>query len=109
MTFLAIDSQKNLFTIQKSQLQFEQSLVVNRAAIIARDMGNMQAAKSPDDTTDISDDPQYVALQREDDYLNTRKDSLDSQIALLDSAISSMKTLVQNNIKSSCTLQLLGG
>ena len=30
MAFLAIDSQRNLFTLQKSQLEFEQMLVMNQ-------------------------------------------------------------------------------
>ena len=39
MTFLAIDAQKNLFTLQKSQLQFEQTLVMSRANYITKQMG----------------------------------------------------------------------
>lgn len=109
MTFLAIDAQKNLFTIQKSQLQFEQSLVTNRASVITRAMGKLQADNKDNQDYDMESDPQYILLQREDAYLGTRKDSIDSQIALIDSAISGMKSLVQNNIKSSCSLQLLGG
>jgi hypothetical protein len=109
MTFLAIDAQKNLFTIQKSQLQFEQSLVTNRTAIITKEMGRLQSQNSGNQDYDMASDPNYIILQREDAYLGTRKDSIDSQIALIDSAISGMKSLVQNNIKSSCSLQLLGG
>jgi len=109
MTFLAIDSQKNLFTIQKSQLQFEQSLVSNRYNIIAKEIDKLQSAHSQDTNYDMQSDPQYILLQREDDYLSTRKDALDAQIQVLDTEISSMKSLVQNNIKSSCGLQLLGG
>ena len=41
MTFLAIDAQKNLFTLQKSQLQFEQTLVMSRANYITKQMGKL--------------------------------------------------------------------
>ena len=78
MTFLALDAQKNLFTLQKSQLQFEQTLVMSRANYITKQMGY-------------------------------RAHSLDSQISLMENEISSLKNLVNSNIKSSCTLNLIGG
>lgn len=106
MTFLAIDAQKNLFTLQKSQLQFEQTLVMSRANYITKQMG-LRAEQLPEDQ-DPDDDPAYIALQQEESYLETRQDSLDSQITLLENEISSIKNLVTNNIKSSCTLNLIG-
>ena len=108
MTFLAIDAQKNLFTLQKSQLQFEQTLVMSRANYITKQMG-YRAQELEDKEIDTDDDPTYIQLQQEESYLETRQDSLDSQISLMNDEINSLKTLVQNNIKSSCTLNLIGG
>ena len=108
MTFLALDAQKNLFTLQKSQLQFEQTLVMSRCNYITKQMG-YRAQELEDTGTDTDDDPTYVAIQQEESYLKTRQDSLDSQISLMENEISSLKTLVQNNIKSACTLNLIGG
>ena len=108
MTFLALDAQKNLFTLQKSQLQFEQTLVMSRCNYITKQMG-YRAQELEDTGTDTDDDPTYVALQKKESYLETRQDSLDSQISLMENEISSLKTLVQNNIKSACTLNLIGG
>ena len=68
-----------------------------------------RAQELEDTGTDTDDDPTYVALQQEESYLETRQDSLDSQISLMENEISSLKTLVQNNIKSACTLNLIGG
>ena len=42
------------------------------------------------------------------EQLETEKDSLDSQITAIENEISGLKTMVNNNIKSSCTLNLLG-
>jgi len=110
MTFLAIDAQKNLFTMQRSQLQYEQSLIMNRANIISREMGQYASFMEEDnDSYDLENDAYYIQLQKESDYLETRQDSLDTQITLLDQEISSMKQLVNNNIKSSCSLNLIGG
>ena len=106
MTFLALDAQKNLFTLQKSQLQFEQTLVMSRCNYITKQMG--QVAEALGDDVDPDDDPTYKALQQEESYLETRQDSLDSQITLIENEISSLKNLVNNNIKSSCTLNLIG-
>ena len=108
MTFLAIDAQKNLFTLQKSQLQFEQTLIMSRVNYITKQMGYRASALENTDT-DIDNDPTYQKLQQEESYLETRQDSLDSQISVIDNEISSLKTLVNNNIKASCALNLIGG
>lgn len=89
--FLAIDAQKNLFTLQKSQLQFEQTLVMSRANYITKQMG-YRAQELEQYDTDPDDDPTYIALQQEESYLETRQDSLDSQISLMENEISSLKT-----------------
>lgn len=108
MTFLAIDAQKNLFTLQKSQLQFEQTLVMSRVNYITKQMG-YRANELDGTDTDVDDDPTYQRLQQEESYLETRQDSLDSQISVIENEISSLKTLVNNNIKATCALNLIGG
>lgn len=108
MTFLAIDAQKNLFTLQRSQLEFEQTLVMSRASYVTKQMG-YRAQELEDSEIDVDDDPTYQMLQQQEAYLETRKDSLDSQITLMENEISSLKNLVNNNIKSSCSLNLIGG
>ena len=108
MTFLALDAQKNLFTLQKSQLQFEQTLVMSRVNYVTKQM-SYRAQDLEDMEIDTDDDPMYIQLQQEESYLETRQDSLDSQISLMENEISSLKNLVNSNIKSSCTLNLIGG
>ena len=108
MTFLALYAQKNLFTLQKSQLQFEQTLVMSRVNYVTKQMG-YRAQDLEDMEIDTDDDPMYIQLQQEESYLETRQDSLDSQISLMENEISSLKNLVNSNIKSSCTLNLIGG
>jgi len=108
MTFLAIDAQKNLFTLQKGQLQLEQTFIMSRANYITKQMGYRQAELNDTDT-DPEEDYVYMELHREEEYLETRQDSLDSQISLIENEISSLKNLVTSNIKSSCALNLIGG
>ena len=109
MTFLALDAQKNLFTLQKSQLQFEQTIVMSRVNSVTREMGYVAQAYDDDSAGDLEDDPYYIELQRQESYLETRQDSLDSQITLIENEISSLKNLVNNNIKAACQLNLIGG
>ena len=109
MTFLAIDSQKSLFTLQKNQLQFEQTLVMNQANWVSKEMGYLsEQYDSEESSGELEDDPYYITLQQQEEYLTTRQDTLDTQINLLDNEISSMKQLVTNNIKNSCDLNLIG-
>ena len=104
MSFLAIDAQKNYFTLQRNQLQFEMTVVMQTAL---QNQKAMDAIKHGNE--EYEDDPNYIAYEQMDELLETEKDSLDSQIQLLDSEISSLKTMVNNNIKNSCTLNLIGG
>jgi len=107
MTFLALDAQKNLFTLQKSQLQFEQTLVMSQVNSITKQMA-VRAQELEETDTDTDDDPTYVQLEQEESYYETRQDALDSQISLIENEISSLKNLVNSNIKSACQLNLVG-
>lgn len=108
MSFLAVDSQKSLFTLQRNQLQYEQTLIMNQANWVQKEMG-YRAEELEADDIDLDEDAYYVSLEKQEEYLETRQDTLDSQIQLLDNEISSLKTMVNNNIKNSCGLNLIGG
>lgn len=107
MTFLALSSQRSLFMLQKSQLEFEQTLVMNQANWLQQEMDARAEALGTD--ADLDNDAYYVSLQKQEEYLTTRQDSLSNQISLLNEEINSTKSLVQANIKSSCGLNLIGG
>lgn len=75
MTFLAIDAQKNLFTLQKSQLQFEQTLIMSRVNSLTKQIGFYEAdfnEQHENDDVDIEDDAFYKNLQRQEAYLETK-------------------------------------
>jgi len=107
MTFLALSSQRSLFMLQKSQLEFEQLLVMNQANWLQQEMADRADALGTE--VDLDNDPMYVSMQKEEEYLTTRQDTLSNQISLLNEEINSTKSLVQTNIKSSCGLNLIGG
>ena len=85
---------------------------MNQANWLAKamaDRAEQLEAAAGDGQVDLDNDAFYVSLQKQEEYLTTRQNTLDTQISLLDNEISSMKTMVQNNIKSSCSLNLIGG
>lgn len=110
MAFLAIDSQRNLFTLQRNQLQFEQTLVQSQVNWLQKEMAYIQSTfeeENPD--ASIDEDPYYLQLQKQEEYLTTRTQAIETQVNTLNEEISSSKQVVQNNIKSSCGLNLIGG
>lgn len=107
MSFLAMASQKSLFTLQKSQLEFEYTILMSRTNCITSQMADY--AQAAGDDADLDEDPFYIQLEKTSEYLQTQADSVKSQQEVLDQEIQSLKTLVQNGIKSTCTLNLIGG
>ncbi len=113
MTFLAIDAQKSLFTLQKSQVEFEQMLILNQVNWCTKQMNTItqtynEMEDAGQDPGDPEDDPYFIQLQQMEEQLQTRKSNLDSQITLLNEEINSCKTMTNNNIKQACGLNLLG-
>lgn len=113
MTFLALTAQKSLLTLQKSHLEFEQLLVSNQVGLCQKQMNRIskQYTEMYGDDADApsyDEDPFFLDLKQMEEELETKQQDLGSQITLLDQQIQSTKTLVQNNIKSGCGLNLLG-
>ena len=107
MSFLTLDSQKSLFKLKKAQLQFEWTVQMNRYNALNRQAADY--ANSMDDDWEADEDPLYIALQKEEEFYQLQADSLKSQIDVMDQEINNMKTMVQNDLKSSCALNLVGG
>lgn len=107
MSFLAMASQKSLFNLQKSQLEYEYTVLMSRYNCIEKQMADYALAAG--DEADLDEDAFYIALEKTDEYLQTQADSVKNQIDGLEQEISSLKTMVQNGIKSTCTLNLAGG
>ena len=108
MAFLALASQKSLLTLQKNFLQFQMVSIQNQIQHATSQMATIerQYASWNGDATENAD---YVYYQNLDEQLETEKDSIESQLTAIENEISGLKTLVNNNIKSSCTLNLASG
>lgn len=106
MAFLALASQKSLLTLQKNFLQFQHLSIQNQIQYAQSQMTAVEREYAASDE-DFSTDATYIYYQDLGQQLETEKDSLDSQITAIENEISGLKTLVNNNIKSSCTLNLI--
>ncbi len=111
MAFLALASQKSLLTLQKNFLQFQYVSIQNQIQSATAGMTAVEReyASMDDDDADYTEDADYIYYEDLSNQLETEKDSLDSQLTAIENEISGLKTLVNNNIKSSCTLNLIGG
>ncbi len=107
MSFLAMASQKGLFTLQKSQLEYEYTILMSRTNCITSQMS--EYARAAGDEADLDEDPFYVELEKTSEYLQTQADSVKSQIDVMEQEINSLKTMVNNGIKNTCALNLIGG
>ncbi len=107
MSFLAMASQKSLFTLQKSQLEYEYTILMSRTNCITSQMSDY--ANAAGDDADLDEDPFYISLEKTSEYLQTEAESVKSQIDVMEQEINSLKTMVNNGIKSTCSLNLIGG
>lgn len=105
MTFLALDAQKGLYTLQKNQLGFEETIVMSRISTITSEMEYLTEING--ETYEPDDDPTYIALENEQEQLEVRQEALETQVSLLEQYISNLKTMVTNGIKNDCGLNLI--
>ena len=108
MAFLALASQKSLLTLQKNFLQFQLLSIMNQTNYATSQMTAIERQYANYEDSDCSTDPNFIYYEDLSNQLETEKDSIESQITALENEISGLKTMVNNNIKSSCTLNLLG-
>lgn len=106
MAFLALASQKSLLTLQKNFYQFQYISIQNQIQAATAQMTAIEREYSANDG-DCTEDADYIYYSDLSDSLETEKDTIDSQLTAIENEISGLKTLVNNNIKSSCTLNLI--
>lgn len=111
MTFLAQAASKSLLKLQRSQLQYQNTIMDSRIRAVSREMGDMEAQNNVSDesSTDIENDPYYKSLQQMSEQYEMIKENYSNQVSLLDQQISDLENLLKNGIKSSCGFTVSGG
>ncbi len=106
MAFLALASQKSLLALQKNFLQFQLLSIQNQTHYATSQMTAIEREYSSTDE-DCTENADFIYYENLSEQLETEKDSIESQLTAIENEISGLKTLVNNNIKSSCTLNLI--
>ncbi|MBR1460284.1 hypothetical protein IJ596_01430 [bacterium] len=111
MAFLALASQKSLLTLQQNFLQLQMVRIQNDVQYYASQMDLVKEKYrgAGTDGGSFDEDPDYLYYEQLDEQASSEKDAIESQITAIQNEISSLKTLVNNNIKTSCTLNLATG
>lgn len=111
MGFLPLLSQKSVLAMQKNFLLLQYTSISNQnqQALAQMSAIERQYAAMGDNAGDYTEDPNFIYFEELSSQLETEKDSIDSQLTAIDNEISGLKTLVNNNIKSSCQLNITGG
>lgn len=108
MAFLSLVSQKSLLTLQQNFLQLQMIRIQNDVNYYASQM-DLVKKQYTNGEGDYDEDPMFIYYEQLDEQASSEKDALESQITAIQNEISSLKTLVNNNIKTSCTLNLATG
>ena len=109
MAFLALASQKSLLTLQQNFLQLQLIRIQNDCSFYAAQMSAIKKEIGTDSDISYDEDQTYIYYEQLDEQASSEKDAIESQITAIQNEISSLKTLVNSNIKSSCTLNLASG
>lgn len=123
--FIAADINNRALKRKKGQLEFKliinsnqrqanASLISARETERAKQQADCDAwnAANPGTTKKVQDiklDTYYKSLQALDTKYETEKESIDSQLSLINANITSLDKLVQNNISQDNTLWCVGG
>ncbi len=109
MTFLASACSKTLLKLQKSHVEYQKQIIMQRINAVTRDMQYVEAQYNSDTNGDLEDNQYYQELRQWSETYETMSSGYDDQISILDQEINALNTLTQNGIKSSCGLTLSGG
>ena len=109
MAFLALASQKSLLTLQQNFLQLQLIRIQNDSAYYSAQMSARKKEIGTGGDQSYEDDATYIYYEQLDEQASSEKDAIESQITAIQNEISSLKTLVNSNIKTSCTLNLASG
>ncbi|MBR1424159.1 hypothetical protein IJ579_01195 [bacterium] len=105
MAFLALASQKSVLTLQKNFYQLQLVSNLNES----RYYQELARAIETADPDGYDTNSQWIMYNAMDEELDTEKESIENQLTAIEAEISSLKTLVNNSIKSSCQLNISGG
>ena len=101
MTFLSLNIEKNCLVQQKNFLEYQEMIYSSQYNEVTEEMTEYLTANE-----DGSYDNVIAALQSEQQIYDAKKNSIESQLEVINAEIDGYSKAVTNNIKSTCKLTL---
>lgn len=102
MTFLSLGIEASSLMQQKSELEYEETIIVNQYNYVTEEMAEVAG----DDDVDLENNRYYQELERYQELYNSKKGAIETQLKTINSEIESYQKAVDQNIKSECKLSI---
>lgn len=102
MTFIGLGIETSSLTQQKSQLEFEESIIVNEYNYVTEEMSEIAS----DGDTDLENNAYYQQLEHYQELYDSKKNAIETQLKTINAEIESYQKAVDTNIKSECKLSV---
>jgi len=101
MTFMALTMQKSYLTTQKTQLEYQQLVATNDYNYVTSQLTTLAS----DDKTDMNSNA-VKQLEYYQEMYSTNRESIDSQLKVLNTELESYGKAIEQNVKSECKLSI---
>lgn len=103
MAISALISDKTFLIQHKNDLEYELICATDKYNYATESLSDLSADSS--ETAD-TESPEYKAIQYEQQYWDSKKESYDSQLEIINAEIESYDKAVQTNVKSECSFTI---
>lgn len=102
MTFLALNIQKSSLIEQKSDLEYQEMVYTNEYDYVTSRLADLTS----DSSVDLSNNREAAKLQALQQFYDSKKNSIESQLEVINGQIEGFQKAVSTNIKSECKLTI---
>lgn len=120
MTFLALNMDACFLTQQKSDLEFEEMMYSNEYTETTNQIstryselssttsstGSTSSTSTTSSSSSTENDPMLQQLKSMQDYYQSKKDGIESQLKAINADLEGYKEAVKTNVKSECKLSI---
>lgn len=103
MTFMVLTMEKSYLVTQKTQLEYQQLVATNNYNYVTSQL----TALASNEKTDTESNA-FKQLEYQQETFNTQKESIDSQLRVINAEVDNYQKAIDANIKSECKLNISG-
>lgn len=101
MTFMALTMQKSYLVSQKTQLEYQQMVATNNYNYVTSQLTTLAG----NDNTDMNSNS-VKQLEYYQEMYNTEKESIDSQLKVINTEVDNYQKAIDANVKTECKLSM---